>query len=84
LTAHDLSKRYGNLVRGVDDIKKHRFFGDFDWKSMQDMSMPVYYKPTIKSKVDGRAVEAGNLEESRDNEKFPPIKEAKDPFLSWF
>lgn len=26
LTNHDLSKRYGNLHRGVDDIKLHKFF----------------------------------------------------------
>lgn len=26
LTDHDLSKRYGNLKFGVEDIKNHRFF----------------------------------------------------------
>lgn len=26
LTQHDLSKRYGNMVGGVKDIKNHRFF----------------------------------------------------------
>lgn len=26
LTDHDLSKRYGNLKNGSEDIKKHRFF----------------------------------------------------------
>jgi protein kinase A len=26
LTDHDLSKRYGNLKYGVEDIKNHRFF----------------------------------------------------------
>ena len=28
LTDHDLSKRYGNLKYGVEDIKNHRFFKD--------------------------------------------------------
>lgn len=26
LTQHDLSKRFGNLRNGVEDIKNHRFF----------------------------------------------------------
>ena len=26
LTEHDLSKRYGNLIKGSADIKEHRFF----------------------------------------------------------
>jgi len=27
----DLSKRYGNLKNGVNDIKKHRWFSGIDW-----------------------------------------------------
>ena len=27
----DLSKRYGNLKNGINDIKKHRWFSDVDW-----------------------------------------------------
>ena len=48
------------------------------------MRMPASYTPTAKPKADGDEVEAGDLEESRDNAKFPPIKESKDPFLAWF
>jgi serine/threonine protein kinase len=32
LVEHDLSKRYGNLKNGVDDVKKHRYFKQIDWK----------------------------------------------------
>ena len=31
LTDHDLSKRYGNLKYGVEDIKNHRFFRDINF-----------------------------------------------------
>lgn len=31
LLVADLSKRYGNLKNGVDDIKKHRFYSNMDW-----------------------------------------------------
>ena len=30
----DLSKRYGNLKNGVDDIKNHRFFEGFEWSNL--------------------------------------------------
>ena len=33
LTDHDLSKRYGGLKNGVENIRQHRFFGkNFDWQ----------------------------------------------------
>lgn len=31
LTAHDLSKRYGHRVAGVNEIKNHRFFSTTHW-----------------------------------------------------
>jgi len=27
----DLTRRYGNLVNGVEDIKKHSWFHDINW-----------------------------------------------------
>lgn len=35
LLVQDLGKRYGNLKRGVKDIKHHRWFKNFDWESSQ-------------------------------------------------
>lgn len=38
LVEHDLSKRYGNLkngisfMKGVEDIKAHRYLKNIDWK----------------------------------------------------
>jgi protein kinase A len=34
LCEHDQSKRYGNLVDGVKDIKNHRFFKKFDFNDL--------------------------------------------------
>ena len=34
LLEHDLSKRYGNLKGGVNDIKNHRFFKNVDWNAL--------------------------------------------------
>jgi protein kinase A len=37
----DLTKRYGNLKNGVNDIKNHRWFSSTDW-------IAVYQKKVIK------------------------------------
>ena len=34
LLRRDLSKRYGNLVGGISDIKDHRFFKPINWVSL--------------------------------------------------
>ena len=35
LTKHDLTKRFGNLKDGVEDIKKHRFFKSIDFDEIK-------------------------------------------------
>ena len=45
LTDHDLSKRYGNLKRGSEDIKNHRFFNEVNFYSLVTMSVQPPYKP---------------------------------------
>ena len=34
LLRRDLSKRYGNLKNGVEDIKGHRFFENFNYQNL--------------------------------------------------
>ena len=48
LLVADLSKRYGNLKRGVQDIKKHRWFKNLDWEALVEKRIPVPYKPIVK------------------------------------
>ena len=43
----DLTKRYGNLRGGVNDIKEHRLFGDVNWEDMLKKKVIPIYKPTI-------------------------------------
>jgi hypothetical protein len=42
LVEPDLSKRYGNLKNGINDIKTHQFFRDVNWTDMilQKFTMP--------------------------------------------
>ena len=39
LLVADLSKRYGNLKKGVNDIKNHRFFKEIDWLKLVEKRM---------------------------------------------
>ena len=45
LLVADLSKRYGNLKNGAEDIKNHRWFAEIDWKLMLEKKLPIPYKP---------------------------------------
>jgi hypothetical protein len=43
----DLSKRYGNLRGGVNDIKNHRFFKGLDWSKLLQMELKPLYIPKV-------------------------------------
>jgi len=45
LCKHDLSERYGNLINGVKDIKKHRFFDKLDWFELNGKKLDAPYLP---------------------------------------
>ena len=44
----DLSKRYGNLKNGVNDIKQHRFFNGMNWAKLLTFNIPAPYIPKLK------------------------------------
>ena len=78
LTA-DLSKRYGNLKAGADDIIKHKWFETIDWAKMATYSVPAPFKPPMKDAMDFSNFEA--VPESND---LPPVVTgANDPFAFW-
>lgn len=43
----DLSKRYGNLKGGVDDIKQHRFFRSMEWSNLLGKLIKAPYTPKV-------------------------------------
>jgi hypothetical protein len=48
LTMHDLSKRFGNLIGGAQDVKQHRYFKSIDFdriKNMVDVKAPYVPQP---------------------------------------
>jgi len=44
----DLTKRYGNLKGGVNDIKNHRLFKGLDWDKLKSKELPPPYVPKVK------------------------------------
>jgi serine/threonine protein kinase len=52
LLISDLSRRYGNLKDGVNDIKKHKFFDGFRWDDLLDKKIKPSYIPVLKNGGD--------------------------------
>merc|ERR1711977_786679 len=52
LVTADLSKRYGNLKAGSDDILGHSWFKGLDLKKMEAKEITPPYKPQVKDDKD--------------------------------
>ena len=48
LLERDVSKRYGNLKYGVEDIKNHEFFNNLNWDKLLNQEIPAEFIPIIK------------------------------------
>lgn len=81
ILVQDLSKRYGNLKNGVNDIKEHRFFKNMDWGDLIKGKINPIYKPKVSSNGD---VNNFNTYDDEDEDTSAiSIKKDEDPFLSW-
>jgi len=78
LTA-DLSKRYGNLKDGSNDILKHKWFESINYAQLEALQIPAPYKPQMKNEQD-----TSNYEEIPDSVSLPAVvPAAQDPFTDW-
>ena len=78
LLRRDLSKRYGNLKDGANDLKTHRFFSTINFEDLLQRKLQVPYKPDDK--------ELKLVECNWDKEKTSGVKAvsaSEDPFLDW-
>lgn len=48
----DLSKRFGNLKDGVNDIKNHAFFKQINWNAMYFQRVEAPYVPEVANDAD--------------------------------
>ena len=75
----DLSKRYGTLKAGADDILKHKWFASLNFDKLLSRSMPAPYKPEMKDERD-----TSNFDAVDDDDGVPPpVPSAADPFVDW-
>lgn len=88
LTDRDLTKRYGNLKKGVDDVKSHRFFSNTNFYDVITQKVQPSYVPTedLKRK-DNISREPGmplKLLPEVNKKQNSEIAKGEDPFLTWF
>ena len=75
----DEGKRYGCLSKGINDIKNHRFFNNYDFNSLSKQKMRVPYTPPIDNADDMKLLKL-STEDEEDAEEVDP---AQDPFDEW-
>ena len=76
----DLSKRYGNLKNGVDDIKNHDFFKSMNWDKLLKQEIEPPFIPKIKG--DNELKYFNIYPDSDDNAEA--YNKDNDPFSDWF
>jgi len=78
LLRRDLSKRYGNLKNGVEDIKGHRFFEFLNWQNLLMKKIEAPYTPHIEPISEKESNFA--KEKTASAEK---VNADEDPFNDW-
>ena len=78
LLRRDLSKRYGNLKNGSEDIKGHRFFAELSFDDLLQKKLKVPYMPDTKN-----LKETPNDWEKERMVGSKAVKKTEDPFTDW-
>lgn len=52
LVQNDITKRYGGLKDGVNDIKNHKWYRDIDWTAIYNQEMIAPVKPDVNGPGD--------------------------------
>jgi serine/threonine protein kinase len=63
LLVADVTKRYGQLKNGADDIKNHRWYKHLDWYKLSQKKLPSPFLPTI-----GKPGDTSNFTDYPDEE----------------
>ncbi|KAJ1958339.1 cAMP-dependent protein kinase catalytic subunit, partial [Dispira parvispora] len=79
LLTHDLTKRYGNLKNGSQDIKCHRWLMEIDWVKLFNRQIPAPLIPQIAHTGD-----ASNFDMYPETSEVYGDFTAEDPFREKF
>lgn len=78
----DLTKRYGNLKDGINDIKNHKFFQDIDWDKLAKLEITPPFIPQVSGDDD-----ASNFQQyDEEDNLFAKAGDAdpyEDKFANW-
>ncbi|XP_023930225.1 cAMP-dependent protein kinase catalytic subunit alpha isoform X3 [Lingula anatina] len=66
----DLTKRYGNLKNGVNDIKNHKWFATTDWIAIYQKKEKVPYKPERVNLEGPKELVAKNFDDYEEDRKL--------------
>jgi len=75
----DLSKRFGNLKDGVDDIKRHKWFADIDWEAMSQLKVKPPFVPVVQGSDD-----TSNFQKYDEDPDLKANTTGGDPFADKF
>ncbi|CAD8077010.1 unnamed protein product [Paramecium primaurelia] len=79
LLEQDVTKRFGNLKNGADDIKSHKWYETLNWKDIINKKIKPQYIPVIQSDYD-----TSNFATYPDSTELPDaVKPQDDPFKDW-
>ena len=76
----DITKRYGNLKNGIDDIKNHKWFAGIDWEALKQLKVDPPFVP----KVTGGEGDDSNFGSYEEDPDLVPAPGAVDPFEDKF
>ena len=77
----ELSKRYGNLKNGVNDIKNHSFFRSMNWDKLLKQEIEAPFIPKIK---DNNELKYYNVYPDSDDNNVESYNKDNDPFNDLF
>ena len=77
----DLTKRFGNLKNGIDDIKTSAWFEGMDWEALFHRRIPAPYIPPVQGVWDTTNFE--NYPESQQEAEVLASLVGSDHFANW-
>jgi protein kinase X len=75
----DLTKRFGNLRNGIDDIKNSSWFEGMDWEALFERTLPAPFIPQVTGSTDTSNFE--EYPETTETVADPPLE--TNPFADW-
>jgi serine/threonine protein kinase len=76
----DITKRYGDLKNGINDIKNHKWFTGIDWEALKQLKVDPPFVPV----VTGGAGDDSNFQSYEEDPDLAPAPGATDPYEDKF